>query len=156
MSKIVKAVGEIDRDLSKAELEQLAIEDAAHITDNEEYDLLKIYIEFKRYDTYLQTLIDTIKNATIQQATQQEIEKFSFGNAKLSVSARRKYDYSNDPLWNRMQEELDEIKQYKRERERFLKKIKGAFADIVNENTGEIERVFAPEISYSKSLTVRL
>ncbi|MEM9886135.1 MAG: hypothetical protein AAF849_09600 [Bacteroidota bacterium] len=156
MSKIVKSIGEIDRVLSKEEIEELAIEDAAQITDNESYDLLKIYIEFKRYDTYLQTLIKTLKKATIQQARQQQIEKFNFGNARLSVSARRKYDYSNDPLWNRMKEELEEIKQYKREREQFLKKIKGAFADIVNEQTGEIERVFAPEISYSESITVRL
>ncbi|MEN0048296.1 MAG: hypothetical protein AAF806_14635 [Bacteroidota bacterium] len=156
MSKIVKAIGEIDRELSKQEIEELALFDSAQITSDDNYDLLKIYIEFKRYNAYLQTLIKEIKEAAIHQAEHQQIEKFSFGNASLNVSQRRKYDYSKDHLWNRMSEELNDIKQYKKEREQFLKKIDGAFADVVNEHTGEIERVFAPDITYSKSLTVRL
>lgn len=156
MSKIVKAIGEIDRELSKQEIEELAIFDAAQITSNDHYDLLKIYIEFKRYDAYLQTLIKEIKEATIRQAEHKQIEKFSFGSAQLNLSKRRKYDYSADRLWTKMSEELNEIKQYKREREQFLQKIEGAFEEIVNEHTGEVEKVVAPEITYSKSLTVRL
>jgi len=156
MSKIVKAIGEIDRELTKREIEQLAVEDANQITSNDHYNLLKIYIEFKRYDAYLQTLIQEIKEATTHQAEQQQIDKFSFGNARLSISERRKYNYSTDHLWNRMSEELNEIKQYKREREQFLKKIEGEFTEVVNERTGEVEKVFAPEITYSKSLSVRL
>ena len=156
MSKIVKAIGEIDRSLGKKGVEALAKEDAATIIANDNYDLLKIYIEFKRYDTYLKILTKEIQEETIARAADQDLEHFKFGSAKLIVSQRRKYDYSKDSLWSDVNQEMDELKQLRKAREQLLKKIEGEFADIIDEETGEVERVFAPEISYSSSLTVRL
>lgn len=156
MSKIVKAIGEIDKSLGKKEIEALAKEDAANIIANDRYDLLKIYIEFKRYDAYLKILTKEIQEETIARATDQNLEQFKFGNAKLVVSQRRKYDYSKDTLWSNVNQEMDELQQFRKTREQFLKKIEGEFADIINEETGEVERIFAPEVSYLNSLTVRL
>ncbi|MEL6717785.1 MAG: hypothetical protein AAFP82_03640 [Bacteroidota bacterium] len=156
MSKIVKAIGEIDRSLGKKEIEALAKEDAASIISNDRYDLLKIYIEFKRYDAYLKILTKEIQEETIARAEDQDLEHFKFGSAKLLVTQRRKYDYSKDVLWSNVSQEMDKLKQFRKTREQFLKTIEGEFADVVNEKTGEVERIFAPEIIHSSGLTVRL
>ncbi|MEM8524497.1 MAG: hypothetical protein AAGG68_07625 [Bacteroidota bacterium] len=156
MSKIVKAIGEIDRNLGKKEIEALAKEDAERIILDDRYDLLKMYIEFKRYDAYLRVLTKEIQDATIAKAENQKLEQFEFGTAKLIVTQKRQYNYSRDTLWSDVSQEMNELKEFRKTREQFLKKIEGDFTDIVDEETGAIERVYAPEINYSSSLTVRL
>ncbi|MEM8529066.1 MAG: hypothetical protein AAGG68_30825 [Bacteroidota bacterium] len=156
MSKIVKAIGEINRDLDKSAIEELAKEDAFQIIRDDRYDLMKVYVEFKRYETYLKVLMQEIKEETCYRAAEQGIENFEFGKAKLIISNRRTYDYSNDVIWNHISSDMKHLKQVKKEREQLLKKIKGDYQDIVNEETGEVERLLAPEVSYTQSLMVRL
>lgn len=156
MGKIIKNIGEIDRDFKKSEIEDLAKENAAEILKNEQYDLLKVFIEFKRYETYLKTMMTEIKSATIKQAKNADLDDFEFANVKISVSKQRKFDYSNDNHWRSINEEYEYLKKIRKERETMLKEMTTESVEIVNEATGEIELVFAPKVSYKEILRVTL
>jgi hypothetical protein len=156
MGNIIKSIGEIDRNLKKSEIEDLAKANALEILDKEQYDLLKVFIEFKRYETYLKTLMDSIKSKTIQQAKTIDKDDFEFANVKISVAKHRKFDFSNDNHWRSINAEFEYLKKIRKERESLLKGMTTESAEIVNEMTGEIEEVFAPKITYKQVLRVTL
>ena len=52
MAEIVKKLGEIDRQLRKSQIINLAAENAQTVIESRKFDLLKVYIELKRYETY--------------------------------------------------------------------------------------------------------
>jgi len=67
-------------------------------------------------------------------------------NALFTVKeAGVKYDYSacGDPVWDSLNGELERIKGLMKDREKFLKSIKGSMT-IVNEETGEVATVREP------------
>ena len=67
MGKIIKPLGSIDRELSKNEIIELAENHTVQIIEGE-YDLLKVYIELKRYQAYLDTIINELKEEAINKA----------------------------------------------------------------------------------------
>lgn len=156
MSKIVKHIGQIDRKISKSGIVELAKQHAAEILDNDQYDLLKVYIEFKRYEVYLKTLIGEVKNETYRQAQEEGRRDFEYGNARVTVAKYRKFDYSVDKYWEELNNTLKEVKLLKREREKMLKNIKGDYKEILDEETGEIQRIAAPPIQYTDTLKIKL
>jgi hypothetical protein len=156
MSKIIKQLGELEKELTKVDLENLAKEHVAAILSNEKYDLLKVYIEFKRYEIYLKTLIQEIKEDTFNQAREVEQDSFEYAKAKVSFSQRRTYDYSTDEGWLAIDEELNQLKKRKKEREELLKKLEGDEVEIVNEETGEVEILYAPIETFQEVLRVKL
>jgi len=156
MGNIIKNIGEIDRNLKKSEIEDLAKANALEILENEQYDLLKVFIEFKRYETYLKTLMDSIKSATLKQAKAKKIEGFEFANAKISVSKYRKFDFSNDNHWVNINHEFEYLKKIRKKRETLLKSLTTESIEIVNEATGEVEELIAPKVSYKEVLRITL
>lgn len=156
MGEIIKNIGEIDRNLNKSEIEALAKANASKILDNEQYDLLKVFVEFKRYEVYLKTLMNSIKSKTIQQAKGVDKENFEFANVKISVAKHRKFDFSNDNHWKNINKEFEYLKKIQKDRENLLKSMTTESAEIVNEMTGEIEEVFAPKVTYKQVLRVTL
>ncbi len=156
MGKIIKNIGEIDRNLNKAEIEALAKEHASEILDNENYDLLKVFIEFKRYEAYLKTMMNSIKTATLKKAKTTKKDDFEFANVKISVSKYRKFDFSNDNQWSNINYEFEYLKKIRKERETLLKSITTESEQIVNKETGEVEEVFAPKVSYKEVLKITL
>lgn len=156
MSKIVKSIGEIDRKFTKTDLVELAKQHATEIIGNEKYDLLKVYIELKRYEVYLNTLIKEVKEETTQKAKAETEQSFEYANAKVAYSQYRKFDYSADATWNQLDQEVQEVKQLKKEREELLKSVVGESKEFVNEETGEIETLLAPLIEYVETVRVKL
>ena len=156
MAKIIKHIGEIDQTFTKSDIEQLAQQHAHTIVSDERYDLLKVYIEFKRYETYLKTLINEIKTETFDRIKTQEIEEFEHGHAKATLVKRKKYDYSSDGYWAAMNEELEHFKTLKKERENMLKNIKEEYIETVDETTGEIQKIFAPTFEVTETLRISL
>ena len=156
MAKIIRHIGEIDQTFTKNDIEQLAQEHAQAITSNEKYDLPKVYIELKRYETYLKTLINEMKAETFDRIKAQQLDEFEYGNAKATLVKRKKYDYSTDGYWVAMNEELEHFKMMRKERENLLKNIKGEYIETVDETTGEIQKILAPTFEVTETLRVKL
>jgi hypothetical protein len=156
MSKIVKHIGQIDSKISKSDLVELAKQHSSEILENDKYDLLKVYIEFKRYEIYLKTLISEVKNETIQRAKEDGTRDFEYGSTRITVSKQRKFDYSVDEHWQELDDKLEELKALKKEREKMLQNIKGEYKEVVDEETGEVQRIAAPPTEYSEVLRIKL
>lgn len=65
---LIKPIGTLDRNLPKTELVRLAADHAQQIIDSGQYDLLKTYVEMKRYELYIKTIIARLKNHSVAQA----------------------------------------------------------------------------------------
>ncbi len=156
MSKIIQHIGQLDKKLSKKDLEDLAREHAHQITSNEKYDVLKVYIEFKRYEVYFKTLIQEVKEDTLNKALAQGNLDFEYSSARVSLGKRRKFDYSTDEKWQNLENEIERLKAIKKEREAVMKSIEGEYREVLNEETGEIEKIFAPIAEYIDMLKVNL
>ena len=70
MGTLVKKLGDIDRKLGKFEIIDLAITNAQTVIESSKYDLLKVYIELKRYEIYLKTIIKKIQDSAYRKAKQ--------------------------------------------------------------------------------------
>lgn len=156
MSKIVKVIGEIDAKLSKQEIIALGKENALEISANVQYDMFKVYIELKRYELYLKTLVDEIKIVIIEKAKEDGKKDFEYGSTKIQFTTRRKFDYSVDEEWSKITDEMNIIKEDKSAREKLLKSIDGDFKEILDEETGEVIKVYAPAVELIEGVVLRL
>ncbi|MEZ0485548.1 hypothetical protein [Fibrella aquatica] len=65
---LIKPIGTLDRTMSKTGIVRLAADHAQQIIDSGNYDLLKTYVEMKRYEVYIKTIIAQLKNHSVAQA----------------------------------------------------------------------------------------
>ena len=65
---LIQPIGTLDRKLSKTALVRLASDHGQQIIDSGNFDLLKTYVEMKRYELYIKTIIARLKNHTVAQA----------------------------------------------------------------------------------------
>ncbi len=156
MSEIVKTFGALDGNYSKENLVQRAKQHAIEILENEQLDLLRVYVEFKRYETYLVTLIGEVKEASLDEAQKEGKRRFYHSGAELTVQNTRKYNYEEDPHWAEVNETMERLKILKKRREEVLKNLDGVSKEILNPDTGELEFVKAPSTITKPTLYVRL
>lgn len=155
MANIVKKLGDLDRQLNKTEIVNLAKENAQAVIDSKKFDLLKVYIELKRYETYLKTIIDKIKQHAFKQATQVGQRTFEYSHAKVNISTRTVWDFSSDKTWKELDDKIKELTQKKKDREKYLKEHSKP-TTFVDEDTGEIiEKTDIPK-EINRGLTIRL
>ena len=160
MGNLILKLGDLDRKLDKAEIIRIANKDAQTVIGSKQYDLLKVYIELKRYDTYLKTLIDKFKqHATVQasvESSQNNNKKtFSYSNATVAISTRTTWDFSSDKTWKELDDKIQELTRKKKERENYLK-ANHKTTTLVDEETGEIvEKSDIPK-EINRGLTIRL
>ncbi|MCB0640738.1 MAG: hypothetical protein KDC44_03825 [Phaeodactylibacter sp.] len=155
MSKIIKPLEAIDSELSKQEILELA---EAHSLQIEEggYDLLKVYIELKRYQLYLDKIVNDLKEAAVKQAKEQGKKSFDYFNARVQIQKRTKYNFETDESWNRLNQKLEQLKEEKKTRETLLKSIAADYIEIVDQETGEVERMMAPIKEMVDQIIVKL
>jgi hypothetical protein len=115
-------------DISKAELKNLAKEQADYILESGSSE--KAFAFLKKISELIDKVVDGIKDDAIE-----EVRK---GNntahgVKMSVAGKTTYDYSNDAVWS-------DLKMKIKEREDLLRSIK-YFIDVLDEQTGEVTRV---------------
>lgn len=65
---LIQPIGTLDRTISKTAIVKLANEHANQIVDGGQYDLLKTYVEMKRYELYIKTIINKLKTSSTYQA----------------------------------------------------------------------------------------
>lgn len=138
----VKKLGDLDRGLHKSDIVALAKENAQGIIDSKQYDLLNVYIELKRYETYLDTIIETIKQHALQRATQIGQKTFEYSHATVNIFTRTVWDFSSDRMWKELDDRITELTQKKKEREAYLKEHYDAVPEIRKEtNAGIVIRL---------------
>ncbi|GAB3641957.1 hypothetical protein [Spirosoma arcticum] len=64
----IQPIGTLDRTITKTAIVSLANDHANQIIDGGNYDLLKTYVEMKRYELYIKTIINKLKTASAYQA----------------------------------------------------------------------------------------
>ena len=96
---LIKPIGTLDRSISKTGIVRLAADHAQQIIDSGNYDLLKTYVEMKRYEVYIKTIIAQLKNHSVAQAqelraiTQQPLIASAPGQENGSAP-----DYTSTPM----------------------------------------------------------
>lgn len=162
MAEIVKKLGEIDRQLRKSEIINLATENAQTVIESGKFDLLKVYIELKRYETYLKTIISIIgKHAVVKagevvrQTAAPDRLTFEYANAQVHLTTRTIRDFSSDKRWKELDDTIRDLTLKKKEREKYLI-ANSKTVTLVNEETGEITQTSDLLKEISKGLTIRL
>ncbi len=149
MGNLTRQIGEIERNLHKEEIISLAAQNAQTIIDHGNRDILSVYVELKRYETYLKGLIDQLKSKALEKARENGDDKFDYDDAIVRITHRVRWDYSSDSRWVGIHELLKEITTEKKDREDFLKENNKA-PTVVDPETGEVVDSF----ELSKELTV--
>jgi len=65
---LIQPIGTLDRTITKTAIVSLANDHANQIIDGGNYDLLKTYVEMKRYELYIKTIINKLKTSSTYQA----------------------------------------------------------------------------------------
>ncbi len=154
---IIKPIGSIDRTFDRSQIVALAEADAQAVIDSGKYDMLKVYTELKRYELYLKTVMGKSKEAALDQAIELGEKHLEVDNARITVSQRKVYDFSQDAKWQSLKGDIDYLAEMRKEREALLKELTpGETRKIVDEATGEVEEVTAPPAETKFGLVVRL
>jgi hypothetical protein len=152
----IKQLGKIPQELTKSEIEDLAKLDISEIVLSGKYDLLKTLIELKRYDVYLNKLIETLKTPALEKAIEVGDKKFHYADAKVWVTKRVVYDYSADKIWSDLNNNLTAVKERIKSHQALLKKLDSETTEMVDQETGEIVKITPPIKREEDSLMIRL
>ncbi len=155
MAKLVQQPGGISAHLNISGIKDLARENAQAIVAAGHYDLLKVYVELKRYEVYLKTLIQSLQSPAFEKAKEQGKKSFRYDDALVQVTSRSKWDFSVDAHWSSLNEKINQLIEERKERERLLKEMKED-SIIVNPETGEITEGSSIPLEIVNSLFVRL
>jgi hypothetical protein len=152
----IKMLGKLPKELTKLEVENLAIEDIKSVIENGNYDLLRVLVELRRYDIYLTKLIETIKLPALENAKKTGNKNFNYADAKVIVTKTVSYDYSVDKIWSEINADLTNIKERMKKHQEFLKELDSNITEIIDESTGEVLKVTPPIKKEKDSLIIRL
>ena len=155
MGKLVRQLGSIERYLHKKDIVDLATDNAQAIIDSGKYDLLRVFIELKRYETYLKGLIQYLKQSVLNKAKEAKQKSFDYNDASVNISTRTKWDFSVDNKWTELDQQIRQLTKEKKEREKYLKDNNKA-RTMVDKETGEIIEEFELPKEIEYSLTIRL
>ena len=155
MGKIVKPLGSIDKTSTKQEILNLAEMHASQIV-SKKYDVLKVYIELKRYQLYLGSIAKYLKDFALSKAKKEGKKSFGYSYANITIQNRTKYNFENDKEWCELNNQIEHLIKLKKDRESILKNLPGEIVEIVDKDTGEVERLIAPIKEVVDQLIVRL
>ncbi|MCB0691072.1 MAG: hypothetical protein KDC16_05485 [Saprospiraceae bacterium] len=155
MGKLVRQVGNIDKNLHKKEIVELAKDNAQAVIESGKYDLLKVYVELKRYEAYLKGLIYHLKSSAMEKASEKGKKSFDYNDARINLSSRTKWDFSIDKQWSDLDLQIQNLSKERKEREKYLLE-NNIVQSIVDEETGEIKEEFILPKEIKFGISVRL
>jgi len=155
MSKYIKQLGGVDRSLIKAEIKSLAIKDSTEAIESGKFDILKVYIELKRYEIYLNGLINNMKSTALEIAKQEDQLSFQYNNAQVRISNSTKWDYSIDEEWNHITDQIKALNIIRKKRESFLQE-SNKNGKLLDKETGELVEDFKMPYRTQKGIRVTL
>lgn len=119
---------------------------------------LELSIKLKALEVVCDEIRKQISDSATSEACKYGEKSFDHKNAKVEVAmVGVKYDYSCccDAEWNELNKEIETATLVRKEREKFLKNIKGQMT-VVNEITGEVDTIYAPKVSGKESIKITL
>ena len=124
-------------------------------TENGNDDPLAVYKQLNDAIKSLELAKGEIKQLAIDEAEKYG-KKFQLHNAEFSHSVRANYDFSNcnDQVYEKISDELNDVKVEKKEREKFLKTVKEPIT-MVDDETGEVLQINPPAKTYTDVLRVK-
>lgn len=127
---------------------------------NGEVDALKIHTQVKAMEDLITQLKEEPQyRESVLTAAQQYGKRFQFGQAEIAVQeVGTKYDYSvcQDPEYDRLKVEADAAAAALKDRAKFLQTVPTSGLDVLDQNTGELSKIFPPAKSSTTSVVVKL
>ncbi len=153
---LVKPIGSLERGLSKEDLVALAETDAKEVISSGQYDLLKVYVEMKRYEVYFSTLMEQVREFALVAAQETGMKSFNYADAQVTNIQRSVFKFDKDPTWCKLHEEFEFLKGRLKLHEETLKKIEGEKEQFLDEETGELIELIAPTKSVVETIMVKV
>jgi len=153
---LVKPIGSLERGLSKEGLVALAETDAKEVISSGQYDLLKVYVEMKRYEVYFTTVMEQVKAAALMVAQETGMKSFNYADAQVTNIQRSVFKFDKDPTWCRLHDEFEFLKGRIKLHEETLKKIQGEKEQFLDEETGELIDLIAPSKEVVETIMVKV
>ena len=150
---IIKVLGTIDKTLTKKGIAELAQNDANQVIASPQFDLLKVYVELKRYENYLSEVMEQIKPLALEIAQKQDEKTLVVETTKVRLQSRVSYDFSNDDKWQYLKESLTSSQTIIKQHEELLKTLTEV-KEVVDETTGEVYQVFPPQRTENQLLII--
>ena len=114
---------------------------------------LKSAAAIAKFQLMLAELEKNFKDATLKEIQQHQGAKVSaFGIDFSEMESRIKYDYSENEIWNEIQDRIDHLKAQQKDIEAFCKSLKSPLI-TVDKETGESHEWFPP--SKSSTTTIK-
>jgi len=149
----IKQLGKINSNYLKSEIEDLAELDISEIILNEKYNLLN---ELKRYNVYINKLITELKEPALEKAKEIDEKKFKYENAKVWITKRVFFDYSNDKIWSQLHDNMIDIKSKLKEHQELFKQLDNETTEMIDEKKGEVIKVTSLIKKEESGLMIRI
>lgn len=123
-----------------------------------EINPLTVLIQLKAMEKAAERILKEIKPNLLKEADLYPEKEFEFqGNKITKAEHGTKYDYSkcNDTDWELYDSQIKSLTTYKKEREDFLKTLKGPI-DVLDKNTGEVVTLRPPTKTSTSGLNVSI
>lgn len=118
-------------------------------------DPLEAAIMIKKTEAVLDFMKEEIKPLALDKMVEKNYSAFDVDITKSMLGV--KYDYSacGDTEWNEINEKFLEISKQKKEREKFLQSLTKPLTEV-NEETGEITKIYPPVKTGTEGLTLKI
>lgn len=125
---------------------QIAASSLLEQLDNGEINPLALLQRIKAVSKLEEMIKDRLRDAAVTEALKyKEKEVALFGSSFKVTESGVSYDYSGcgDPIWQQLNQTFESAKQSMKDRETFLRSIKG-HETVIDESSGEIVTVYEP------------
>ena len=119
---------------------------------------LTAFLQLKSIEDVCKKAKEGINKWSLEEAQKHGAKSFDYMGAKVEISELGpKYDFSNcgDIIWESLNQQAESLKEQLKEREAFLKTVKGEM-EIVNPDGGEIYKVVPPVKRSTTGLKITL
>jgi hypothetical protein len=143
---------------TKSEIQKQTQEIIDRINDSGEINPLKVATAMKALETAMGIIKKGISDAIMEEAEKYQAKTFTFDGHQLQIrEAATKYDYTNcgDPEYNRLQEQMENLKEQIKKREAWLKAAPEG-ATVVDPETGEVHEIYPPAKFSTTSVAITL
>lgn len=143
---------------SKSEIQIAADRIIQAVNDGGDQDPLRVAAMAKAMEETIKLIRKGITEVMIEEAEKYGKEPIKLdGHSFVIREAGAKYDYSEcgDPEWNEINDQIKELNEKRKDREKFLKAIKDK-ATLVDDDSGEITTIYPPSKTSTTTVAITL